>query len=437
MSLRTSIGAIGNLLDERPEHCRRVVVPRPVLGLAELARLTDIGREGFESVTLPTLYPVADGAAGMERAIDEACRAASRAVWDGASIVVLSDRGVDARMAAVPPLLAVAAVHSHLVREGARTMCGLVVESGEPRETMHFALLLGYGAAAVCPYLVLEALPAAERRRYLDGISAGLLKVCSKMGISTVQSYRGAQIFEAVGLGAALVERYFPGTVSRVGGIGLAEVHAASAARHAAAFTGPACRPRGRRRVPAPPRRGAARVGAGADRAPAAGRARRQPRDVPRLRARRRRARGPARDAARAARAGRPRRADRARRGRAVGGDRAPVRDRRDEPRVDLARGARDARDRDEPARRPLEHGRGRRGSRPLDPRRKRRSAPVGDQAGRVGAVRRDGRLPGRRRPAPDQDRPGRQARRGRPAPGREDHRDDRAPAPLDARASG
>jgi glutamate synthase (NADPH) large chain len=238
MSLRTSIGAIGNLLEERPEHCRRAVVPRPVLGLAELARLTDIGREGFESVTLPTLYAVADGAAGMERAIDAACRAASRAVWDGAAIVVLSDRGVDARLAAVPPLLAVAAVHSHLVREGARTMCGLVVESGEPRETMHFALLLGYGAAAVCPYLVLEALPVGERRRYLDGICAGLLKVCSKMGISTVQSYRGAQIFEAVGLGAALVERYFPGTVSRVGGIGLAEVHAASAARHAAGFTG-------------------------------------------------------------------------------------------------------------------------------------------------------------------------------------------------------
>ena len=163
MSLRTSIGAIGNLLDERPEHCRRVVVPRPVLSLAEHARLQHIGRAGFETATLSTLYPVADGPAGMERAIDAACRAASRAVWDGASIVVLSDRGVDAARAAVPPLLAVAAVHSHLVREGARTMCGLVVESGEPRETMHFALLLGYGAAAVTPYLVLEALPAADR----------------------------------------------------------------------------------------------------------------------------------------------------------------------------------------------------------------------------------------------------------------------------------
>jgi glutamate synthase (NADPH/NADH) large chain len=240
MSLRTSIGAIGNLLEERPEHCRRVVVPRPVLGLDEHARLKDVGGEGFESVTLSTLYPVAAGYEAMERAIDEACRAASRAVWDGASIVVLSDRGVDAERAPVPPLLAVAAVHSHLVREGARTMCGLVVESGEPRETMHFALLLGYGAAAVCPYLVLEALPAEDRGRYLDGICAGLLKVCSKMGISTVQSYRGAQIFEAVGLGDALIERYFPGTVSRLGGIGLAELHEGVAARHARGFAEPA-----------------------------------------------------------------------------------------------------------------------------------------------------------------------------------------------------
>ena len=207
-----------------------------MLSLAEQAQLMGISREGFESVTLSTLYPVADGAAGMERAIDELCRAASRAVWDGASIVVLSDRGVDGGSAPLPPLLAVSAVHSHLVREGARTMCGLVVESGEPRETMHFALLLGYGAAAVCPYLVLESLPPADHERYLGGICAGLLKVCSKMGISTIQSYRGAQIFEALGLGPELVERYFPGTVSRIGGIGLGELHASAGGRHASAF---------------------------------------------------------------------------------------------------------------------------------------------------------------------------------------------------------
>jgi glutamate synthase (NADPH) large chain len=236
MSLRTSIGAIGNMLEERADHCRRVVVPRPVLSLTEQAQLMSISRQGFESVTLPTLYPAGDGAEGMEHAIDELCRAASRAVWDGASIVVLSDRGVDAVNAPLPPLLAVSAVHSHLVREGARTMCGLVVESGEPRETMHFALLLGYGAAAVCPYLVLEALPPADHDRYLSGVCNGLLKVCSKMGISTIQSYRGAQIFEAVGLGPELIERYFPGTVSRIGGIGVADLHASAGARHARAF---------------------------------------------------------------------------------------------------------------------------------------------------------------------------------------------------------
>jgi glutamate synthase (ferredoxin) len=239
MSFQTSVGAIGNLLEERPEHCRRVVTASPVLTAEQLERLRCVGRAGFESVTLPAVYPLADGPAGMERAVDELCRTASRAVWDGAAVVILSDRGVDEQMAPLPALLATAAVHSHLVREGARTMCGLVVESGEPRETMHYALLVGYGAAAVCPYLVLEALEPALRQRYLDAIGHGLLKVCSKMGISTIQSYRGAQIFEAVGLGRGLVDRYFPGTVSRVGGIGLAELHRGAAARHAQAF-GPA-----------------------------------------------------------------------------------------------------------------------------------------------------------------------------------------------------
>jgi glutamate synthase (ferredoxin) len=236
MSLRTAVGAMGNLLGEGPEHCRRVVVPRPVLGLEEHARLGAVDGHGFATVTVPALYPAAGGAEGLERAVDAVCRAVSRAVWDGASIVILSDRGVDASLAPIPPLLAVSAVHSHLVREGARAMCGLVVESGEPRETMHVALLLGYGAAAVCPYLALEALPPGEREGFVAGICSGLLKVCSKMGISTIQSYRGAQIFEAVGLGPALVDRYFPGTVSRLGGIGLGGIDAAVRARHERAF---------------------------------------------------------------------------------------------------------------------------------------------------------------------------------------------------------
>src|SRR5919204_582113 len=238
MSLQTSVGPIGNMLEERPDHCRRIILPRPVVTGEELERLRHVGRKGFEAVTLGAVYPVAGGPDGLERAVDGLCAAASRAVWDGATIVILSDRGVDAELAPVPPLLATAAVHSHLVREGARTMCGLVVDSGEPRETMHVALLLGYGAAAVCPYLALETLPADQRPAFVEAIGRGLAKVCSKMGISTIQSYRGAQIFEAVGLGPGLIERYFPGTASHIGGIELADVHSGIAARHAAAFPG-------------------------------------------------------------------------------------------------------------------------------------------------------------------------------------------------------
>ena len=237
MSLATSVGPIGNLLDERPEDCRAVACERPVLTPEELARLR--AAPGLDAVTLRAVYRVADGAAGLEGAVDRLCAEASRAVWDGAAIVVLSDRGVDAELAPVPPLLATAAVHSHLVREGARTMCGLVVESGEPRETMHVALLIGYGAAAVCPYLALETLAEPLRVPFVEALARGLLKVCSKMGISTVQSYRGAQIFEAVGLGPGLIGRYFPGTTSRVGGIELADLHADVASRHATAFTAP------------------------------------------------------------------------------------------------------------------------------------------------------------------------------------------------------
>jgi glutamate synthase domain-containing protein 2/glutamate synthase domain-containing protein 1/glutamate synthase domain-containing protein 3 len=234
MSLATSVGPIGNLLDERPEDCRGVICTRPVLTAEEAGRLR--GAPGLETVTLEARYRVADGPEGLERAIDRLCAEASRAAWDGAGIVILSDRGVGSEHAPVPALLATAAVHSHLVREGARTMCGLVVESGEPRETMHVALLIGYGAAAVCPYLALETLDEPLRAPFVEALSRGLLKACSKMGISTVQSYRGAQIFEAVGLGPGLIGRYFPGTVSRIGGVELADLHADVAERHAAAF---------------------------------------------------------------------------------------------------------------------------------------------------------------------------------------------------------
>ena len=250
MSLRTTVGAIGNLLDETPEHCRRVAMPTPVLQNGELAKLRTLDRERFPTATLSTLYPIVDGPAGLERAVDALCRDASRLVWDGTAILILSDRGVSGTLAPISPLLATAAVHAHLVREGARTMCGLVVESGEPREAMHFALLLGYGAAAVNPYLALESLRVLHaegelgdltlgvaRERYVAGVGKSLLKICSKMGISTVQSYRGAQIFEAIGLGRRMVDRYFTGTVSRVGGLELPDLHDEIAERHVAAFS--------------------------------------------------------------------------------------------------------------------------------------------------------------------------------------------------------
>jgi glutamate synthase domain-containing protein 2/glutamate synthase domain-containing protein 3 len=236
MSLRTSIGAIGNLLGERAADCRRVEVPGPVLDGEQMAQLRELG--DFRVETLPTVYDPASGPGALERAIDSLCRAASRAVWGGSTIVILSDRDVDDLRAAIPALLATAAVHSHLVREGARARCGLVVESGEPRESMQHALLLGYGAAAVHPYLALSGLDAEGRRRYVGAVGKGLLKICSKMGISTVQSYRGAQIFEAVGLGPRLVSRCFPGTASRVGGIEADDVSRTVALLHARAFGG-------------------------------------------------------------------------------------------------------------------------------------------------------------------------------------------------------
>ena len=237
MSLRVGVGAIGNLLTETPEHCRRVTTLSPILTNGDLEKLRALRRDGFRAATISTLYPVADGEQGLARALEMVSREASQLVWSGATIVILSDRGADETMAPIPPLLATAAVHSHLVRQGARTMCGLVVESGEPRETMHMALLIGYGAAAVNPYIALETLRdlhakgefgdlelGEARKRYVQALGKGLLKICSKMGISTIQSYRGAQIFEAVGLGRTLVDRYFPGTISRVGGLELGDI---------------------------------------------------------------------------------------------------------------------------------------------------------------------------------------------------------------------
>ena len=252
MSLQASIGSEKNLLDETPEHARQLVLPSPILLDAELEQLRQVHSAIFKARTLDTTWPVAEGAAGMDAAIERLCCEADAALAAGINILILSDRGLDAERAPVPALLSVAALHHHLVREGTRLQAGLVVETGEARSVHSVATLIGYGAAAVNPYLMLETigelvaiglLPegmTAEQaqRRAVKGIGKGILKTLSKMGISTVPSYCGAQIFEAVGLAPELVERHFTGTASRIGGIGMEQIAEEMLARHARAYPG-------------------------------------------------------------------------------------------------------------------------------------------------------------------------------------------------------
>ncbi len=250
MSLTTSIGPKPNLMDEHPESCRRIRVKQPILTNADLQKIREIADPHFKSKTLRMLFRVAEGPEGLGAAVDDLCKQASQAIREGYKFLILSDRGVNAEWAPIPSLLGVAAVHHHLIRECTRTEVGLTVETGEPRDVHHFACLIGYGAGTVNPYLVFESLVDMERDGYLpEGLDAqtaegkfikainkGLLKIFSKMGISTVQSYCGAQIFEAIGLSHELVDRYFTGTPSRVEGIGLREIGEESLRRHRVAY---------------------------------------------------------------------------------------------------------------------------------------------------------------------------------------------------------
>jgi glutamate synthase domain-containing protein 2/glutamate synthase domain-containing protein 1/glutamate synthase domain-containing protein 3 len=252
MSVAASVGSERNLLDETPEHARQLVISNPILLDEELERLRQVDHATFRSRTLDTTWPVADGHVGMEAALDGLCREADEALAAGANILVLSDRRVGPMRAPIPSLLAVAAVHHHLVRAGTRLQAGLVVESGEPRSVHSVAVLVGYGAAAVNPYVMLatitalvegselpDGMSAADaQRRAVKGVAKGLLKTLSKMGISTIPSYCGAQIFEAVGLAPEVVARYFTGTASRIGGIGLAALAEQALVRHARAWPG-------------------------------------------------------------------------------------------------------------------------------------------------------------------------------------------------------
>ncbi|HEX7043233.1 MAG TPA: glutamate synthase large subunit [Burkholderiales bacterium] len=247
--IETPIGPEGNLLDPGPESCRLLKLDTPILRLDELEKIRALDQHGFRTTTLPMLFPAGSSGAGLAQALEELCRKASAAIAEGYSFIILSDRGVDARHMPIPALLATAAVHHHLVREGTRVRVGLVVESGEPREVHHMAMLLGYGAGAICPYLAFETLDdmieqgmltgvdrAQAVKNYVKALNKGVIKVISKMGISTIQSYRGAQIFEAVGLDQTLVDRYFTWTASRIGGIDIDVIAQETALRHGRAY---------------------------------------------------------------------------------------------------------------------------------------------------------------------------------------------------------
>ncbi|WP_433529129.1 glutamate synthase large subunit [Micromonospora sp. CA-263727] len=274
-SLASTIGPEGNLLDPGPASCRQIVLPYPVIDNEELAKILSIDEDGdlpgFKAVRVSGLYRVRDGGAGIKARLTEICRHVSEAIEDGVRILVLSDRDSNADLAPIPSLLLTAAVHQHLVREQTRTQVALIVESGDCREVHHAAVLIGYGAAAVNPYLAFESVedmisndrdsastppggapdrmtaagplagvePQVAIRNYVKALGKGVLKIMSKMGISTVSSYCGAQVFEAVGLHTRLVERYFRGTPSTISGVGLDGIHAEVAARHALAWPAP------------------------------------------------------------------------------------------------------------------------------------------------------------------------------------------------------
>ncbi len=249
MSLTSYIGSERNILEETAQHCHTLKLPHPILTNRDLEKLRRVSWGDFLGTTLQAVFRTDGGGQELERALDGLCRRASLAIRDGYKLLILSDRGVDHQHAPIPSLLALTAVHNHLVRERLRTQVALIVESGEPREVMHFCLLIGYGASAVNPYLAIETLEDLAQRGRLGGatfetalkhykksINKGLLKVFSKMGISTLQSYRGAQVFEAIGLNKSMVDQYFTGTASRLEGVGLDVLAREAAMKHEHAY---------------------------------------------------------------------------------------------------------------------------------------------------------------------------------------------------------
>ncbi|MBF0284620.1 MAG: glutamate synthase large subunit [Magnetococcales bacterium] len=252
MSLYVQLGPVGNLFQEGPEHVRRLKLTSPMLTGEELDRIRALDRHGLKARTFSCLFPADKGEEGLEESLKRLFQEVVEGLSEGVNLIILSDRGANREMVPIPSLLATSGVHHHLIRAGMRSKASLIVETGEAREVSHFALLLGFGASAVCPFLALSTLDDMVAQRllpdftsasvahgkYFKALNKGLLKIFSKMGISTLQSYCGAQIFEAIGLNHALVDRFFTGAVSRIEGIGLAELAVEALRRHGNAFEG-------------------------------------------------------------------------------------------------------------------------------------------------------------------------------------------------------
>ncbi len=250
MSLEVAVGPELNILDESPEHAHQLVLDQPILRNHELEKLRQCPHEYFVPATLDITWPIEQGPDGMQTRVEDLCEEAARYVENGATILILSDRNLGPERVAMPSLLAVGAVHQALVRRGTRLRCGLVIESGEPRQIHDMATLIGFGASAINPYVMFESLDELTQRHLLPAelsrdeaekgivkaIGKGLLKTIAKMGISTIQSYCGAQIFEAVGIDVQVIDRYFTGTASRIGGIGLTELSSEAMERHFRAY---------------------------------------------------------------------------------------------------------------------------------------------------------------------------------------------------------
>ncbi len=248
-SVFTNIGSERNQLKPEAESCHQIRLKGPILDNEQMAQIAHLNAKGFKAKRLPMLFPKGKDGVAMVQALDDLCVAAEQAIADGYNIIILSDRGASESLVPIPALLATAGVHHHMVRAETRTRCGLVIETGEAREVHHFGLLLGFGASAVNPYLAFETLDDMIRTGELEGIDhhkavknyikaaqKGIVKVMSKMGISTIQSYRGAQIFEAVGLSKAFVDKYFTWTATRIEGVGAKEIAAEVERRHSRAF---------------------------------------------------------------------------------------------------------------------------------------------------------------------------------------------------------